>query len=149
MGMLLRGPKQLDHRDPWAGIRRSILHEPGMANIKEVRKIKAHQDGDGEKSWQAKANDEADRYAKLGRLMRLHNPGTHACELEIQAHRPAAVAGLNQRLSAGGQAELAWNVAEQGHWYDLTVRAAQWPQWSCRFAGRMETGQDSMTDPAA
>ena len=86
----------------------------------------------------------------LGRVqMRLHNPGTHACELEIQAHQPAAVAGLNQRLSAGGQAERVWNVAEQGHWYDLTVRAAQWPQWSCRFAGRMETGQDSMTDPAA
>jgi hypothetical protein len=32
---------------------------------------------------------------------------------------------------------------------DLRVRAAQWPQWICRFAGRMETGQDSITDPDA
>ena len=41
-----------------------------LDSIKEYRKIKAHQtEGSEQKSWQAKANDEADRLAKLGRLM--------------------------------------------------------------------------------
>ncbi len=47
-----------------------MINEPGLESIKEYTKIKAHQTvADEEKSWQAKANDEADRYAKLGRLM--------------------------------------------------------------------------------
>ena len=47
-----------------------MIGEPGLESIKEYRKIKAHQTGGLEqKSWQAKANDEADRLAKLGRLM--------------------------------------------------------------------------------
>ncbi len=41
-----------------------------MNSIKEYRKIKAHQTvAKEEKSWQSNANDEADRFAKLGRLM--------------------------------------------------------------------------------
>ncbi len=41
-GLLLTGPKKLDHKDPWSGVRRNLLHEPGFKSIKEYRKIKAH-----------------------------------------------------------------------------------------------------------
>ena len=44
-GLLLTGPKKLDHKDPWSGVRRNLLHEPGLESIKEYRKIKAHQEG--------------------------------------------------------------------------------------------------------
>ncbi|WP_141732743.1 phosphocholine-specific phospholipase C [Oligoflexus tunisiensis] len=35
-----------------------------------------------------------------------------------------------------------------GPWYDDSVRLQGYPGWSRRFAGRMETGQDSTSDPA-
>ncbi len=35
-----------------------------------------------------------------------------------------------------------------GPWYDLTVRLLDHSTWSRRFAGRMETGKDSFSDPA-
>ena len=35
---------------------------------------------------------------------------------------------------------------EQG-WYDVTVRCSADPTWLRRLAGRIETGQDSITDP--
>ncbi len=42
-GFQLSGPKRLDHKDPWAGVRRNLINEPGLYSIKEYRKIKAHQ----------------------------------------------------------------------------------------------------------
>ncbi len=42
-GLTLQGPKVLDVRDPWAGVRRILIGEPGLERIKEYRKIKAHQ----------------------------------------------------------------------------------------------------------
>ena len=41
-----------------------------------------------------------------------------------------------------------WNIRASGHWYDFTLRVPQLPGFSRRFAGRMETGAPSTTDPA-
>jgi ribonuclease HI len=61
------GPGWLDHRDPWAGIRRSIIDTAGYQNIGMVDKVKAHQKGN--KDWRAVANDWADKLANQGRHM--------------------------------------------------------------------------------
>ncbi|MEO8300550.1 MAG: phospholipase C, phosphocholine-specific [Rhizomicrobium sp.] len=44
-------------------------------------------------------------------------------------------------------ATLRWDVSKSGNWYDLTVTAAS--GFVRRFAGRLETGKDSVSDPAA
>jgi phospholipase C len=39
-------------------------------------------------------------------------------------------------------------VADSGNWYDFVVTCAASPGFVRRFAGRMETGKDAVSDPA-
>ena len=41
-----------------------------------------------------------------------------------------------------------WSLDETGNWYDLTVMSDAHPGYLRRFAGRMETGEHSVSDPA-
>jgi phospholipase C len=51
-------------------------------------------------------------------------------------------------LKPGGRAENAWDLTVTQGWYDLQVTCEGLPGFAHRFAGRIETGRDSMTDPA-
>ena len=46
---------------------------------------------------------------------------------------------------AGGVAEKHWELADSGRWYDFTVKGDGFER---RFAGRVETGKPSVSDPA-
>ncbi|SHG35848.1 phosphocholine-specific phospholipase C [Massilia sp. CF038] len=41
-----------------------------------------------------------------------------------------------------------WNLHQSGHWYDVSVRVRELPAFVRRFAGRVETGRDGISDPA-
>ncbi len=43
--------------------------------------------------------------------------------------------------------ELVWDMSEFGGWYDFTVTLADDATFSRRFAGRIETQEDSISDP--
>jgi phospholipase C len=45
---------------------------------------------------------------------------------------------------------LSFDISSSGRWYDFTVERFEGtlPTWSQRFMGRMENGQDSISDPA-
>jgi len=43
--------------------------------------------------------------------------------------------------------EHHWPLQESGNWYDFTVTEAE-SGFERRFAGRLETGQHGVTDPA-
>ncbi|GAB2908071.1 phosphocholine-specific phospholipase C [Paralcaligenes ginsengisoli] len=43
----------------------------------------------------------------------------------------------------------AWSVAGSHHWYDVTVALMGYPDYIRRYAGHLETGRASSTDPAA
>ena len=43
--------------------------------------------------------------------------------------------------------ELSWDMSEFGGWYDFTVTIENEPSYSRRFAGRIETNEDSISDP--
>ena len=45
------------------------------------------------------------------------------------------------------ETELAWDMTEFGGWYDFTVCLEADPSYSRRFAGRIETQKDSISDP--
>jgi phospholipase C len=49
-------------------------------------------------------------------------------------------------VPAGGTAEQNWSLAGSANWYDFTLSSGT--AFSRRFAGRVETGKDSTTDPA-
>jgi len=49
-------------------------------------------------------------------------------------------------VAPGSRVALDWDVARSGNWYDITLDAG--PGFTRRFAGRIETGKDSVSDPA-
>ena len=46
----------------------------------------------------------------------------------------------------GADVSLEWDVAPSGNWYDITLSME--PGFVRRFAGRIETGKDGVSDPA-
>ena len=83
---------------------------------------------------------------ELRAMLRNTAGGELHCEFVANAYRSAEP--QPHRLAARSGAEQTWQIAGSGHWYDFTLRVAQWPGFSRRFAGRMETGAPSISDPA-
>lgn len=50
------------------------------------------------------------------------------------------------RLEAGKSKKIEWSLASSGNWYDFSVKSAG--SYLHRFAGRIETGRHSISDPA-
>ena len=48
------------------------------------------------------------------------------------------------KVAPGESVERSWSVVRSGHWYDISVEALG---FAWRFAGRLETGQHTVTDP--
>lgn len=51
-------------------------------------------------------------------------------------------------LPRGRALEKRWSLKSSFGWYDLTVSADSDASFQRRFAGRLETGRDSYSDPA-
>lgn len=79
-------------------------------------------------------------------IARIHNP--HAVGIPIRIHSNAY--GYNVPasfdLAAGKTRNVKWDLAGSGNWYDFTIGSDH--EYLYRFAGRMETGKDSISDPA-
>jgi phospholipase C len=77
------------------------------------------------------------------------NSGKDACTFEVT---PNAYYTNNERwtltVPAGSKVEQHWALEASGHWYDFTARLAEDPSYLRRFAGHVETGKTSITDPA-
>jgi phospholipase C len=77
--------------------------------------------------------------------LRLSNAGTRAVTFAVtgqgghREHRERSFV-----VAAGKTLERVWEVSESGNWYDLSVRAENFER---RFAGRLETGRHSVSDP--
>jgi phospholipase C len=52
-------------------------------------------------------------------------------------------------VPAGARIEEAWILASSHHWYDLSVTSNDDATFQRRFAGHIETGRPSISDPAA
>ena len=55
---------------------------------------------------------------------------------------------VRSELGGGKSTEVWFDIAASGRWYDFTVTAEDVPEFSRRFAGRMENGTHSVSDPA-
>ena len=52
-----------------------------------------------------------------------------------------------QMDSSREEKQLSWEMSDFGGWYDFTVSIQGDPSYSRRFAGRVETQEDSISDP--
>ncbi len=78
----------------------------------------------------------------------LLNTGAKACTFTVapQAYRQDAAVTLD--VAGGGKATRNWGLAASGQWYDFAVTCSSDPAFYRRFAGRVETGAHTVSDPA-
>ena len=76
------------------------------------------------------------------------NTGANACTFTVtpQAYRQDAPLALE--VAGGSKATRNWNLAASGQWYDFAVTCSSDPAFYRRFAGRVETGAHTVSDPA-
>ncbi|MDR7375674.1 phospholipase C [Rhodoferax ferrireducens] len=81
-------------------------------------------------------------------MLKLHNTGAAACSFSVVANAYVGNAAQTQSVAAGGEGALSWALKSSGYWYDFTVTVPALKGYTRRFAGRLETGKHSISDPA-
>jgi phospholipase C len=54
---------------------------------------------------------------------------------------------MSQLLDAGKSLVLRWDLAPTSGWYEFVITVDQDPEFARHFAGHVETGQNSISDP--
>lgn len=87
--------------------------------------------------------------AKGNVYLQMLNRGNKPLRAQVQANAYLNDAsGWTLEVDALSSVEEHWDLSGSGHWYDFTVTVEGMTGWSRRFAGRVETGKDSISDPA-
>ncbi len=80
-------------------------------------------------------------------LVKIVNRGSG--QIAVIVHDNAYKQGdVKKEVPVGGEASLSIDTRRSFGWYDFTVRIAGNDQFAKRYAGHVETGSPSMTDPA-
>ncbi|HKR43515.1 MAG TPA: phospholipase domain-containing protein, partial [Paraburkholderia sp.] len=74
------------------------------------------------------------------------NRASAASNVSVAANAYRSEGPWTYALRAGEQVQANWALADSGGWYDFTLSAENGV--IRRFAGRVETGRDSVSDPA-
>jgi phospholipase C len=77
--------------------------------------------------------------------LKIRDVGGAPGNLTVTANAYRSDGPWNIRVGARGIRTLDWNLSASGNWYDFTVSGTNFIR---RFAGRMETASDSISDPA-
>ncbi len=80
--------------------------------------------------------------------VQLINEGNTACTFVLQALKYDSSAAREIAVPARSTQALRLPLADSHHWYDQGVRVKSLAGWSRRFAGHLETGEASISDPA-
>lgn len=83
--------------------------------------------------------------------LKVRNDGERACVFTVTAKayfRDRGDSAWRVRIKGGEDAGRHWDLDGSGQWYDFEVLCDADPAWSRRFAGRVETGRHSVSDPA-
>ena len=78
--------------------------------------------------------------------LRLANASEKSVNLSLESKVYSPLATRMVKAAAHGTVSLRWDVSASGNWYDLTLLAGQ--RFLRRFAGRLETGKNGISDPA-
>lgn len=76
------------------------------------------------------------------------NSGSMACEFVLSANKYYATPAQRLRLAQGSTARIRLPLVQSAYWYDFSVRVTGQADYSRRFAGHLETGRPSISDPA-
>ena len=89
-------------------------------------------------------------YDATGQQLRvqLTNNGPVAATFSLAANAYFPSTPATATVVARGTTAITLPLSASGGWYDFSLRVNGQADWSRRFAGRMETGADSTSDPA-
>ena len=80
--------------------------------------------------------------------LRMTNTGKNAAKFTIRAKAYREDGPWVSTVAGGATAEQHWELADSGRWYDFALTCDADPSYYRRFAGRVETGKPSVSDPA-
>lgn len=78
----------------------------------------------------------------------LKNDGQRPVTFTVRAKAYRNEGPWTVTVEAGGSADQHWDLTDSGQWYDFTVGCDHDPLYQRRFAGRVETGKHTVSDPA-
>ncbi|WP_053844390.1 phosphocholine-specific phospholipase C [Paracidovorax avenae] len=78
----------------------------------------------------------------------LMNQGAATAMLQMKANAYRSDGPWSAMVAPGQSQDLQCDLSGSAHWYDFTVTCDALPGFSRRFAGRVETGLDGLSDPA-
>ncbi|GAA4322140.1 phospholipase C, phosphocholine-specific [Pigmentiphaga soli] len=78
----------------------------------------------------------------------LMNLGQGSCRFTIKPVAYRQDGPWTAAVAAGETASQHWELDDSGRWYDFEVTCDSDPRFYRRFAGRVETGEHSVSDPA-
>jgi phospholipase C len=82
-----------------------------------------------------------------GVLLEMLNTGDQDCHYRVIANAYIDEGEWRGVLAAGTTVSEQWHLGDSGGWYDFTVLIDELPDFQRRFAGRVETGKPSISDP--
>ena len=79
---------------------------------------------------------------------RLTNTGAQPCSLKVTNAYAPDEPSRSYALAPGATQEDRWQLAASSQWFDLSVTSPEAPDYLRRYAGHVETGKPSTSDPA-
>ena len=81
-------------------------------------------------------------------LLELVNTSNVPCTFVLQANKYYAVTPIEVVVVARSRSNLRFSLTPSQNWYDYSLRVKELPGWLRRFAGHLENGLPSISDPA-
>jgi phospholipase C len=80
--------------------------------------------------------------------LKMRNDGKNACKFTVRAKAYRDDGPWIATVNGGAANEQHWELAASGQWYDFDVTCDADASYHRRFAGRVETGKHTVSDPA-
>ena len=81
-------------------------------------------------------------------MVDLVNNGGQPCTFYLKANKYYGNAPSEVRVVARSRSSLRLPLAASSNWYDYSLGVNEFPGWFRRFAGHLENGLPSISDPA-
>jgi len=78
----------------------------------------------------------------------LVNNGAQPCTFQLTANKYYANKPMKMQVVARSTSTIRLPLASSSNWYDYSLRVNGLPGWLRRFAGHLENGSPSISDPA-
>jgi phospholipase C len=78
------------------------------------------------------------------RLVNRHNNRVYTINVNDNAYREK---NSSKKINSSGSESIVLDLSKSSGWYDFTVRVDGVEGFMKRFAGRVETGRETITDP--